>query len=181
LGAIVFVRWVGCLRLLRSSAVAPPLAIASLVDELALRLGVRRKVRLVVTSSQVGPATLGVFYPTILLPAAALDGKSLAPLEPILAHELIHIRRGDVLFGVLQLLAQLVWWFHPLVWWANRQACREAERCCDEEVVAGLGCRPVDYARCLLGVLELKQRLRAVFAFPGCARPKSPPNDWRTS
>jgi beta-lactamase regulating signal transducer with metallopeptidase domain len=97
------------------------------------------------------------------VPAPALDGA----IEPILAHELTHIRRGDVVFGVLQLLSQLLWWFHPLVWWANRELCREAERCCDEEVVAGLGCRPADYARCLLSVLELKQRLRPVFTFPG--------------
>ena len=40
-----------------------------------------------------------------------------------------------------------MWWFHPLVWWANREARRERERACDEEVVAGLGCRAGDYAR----------------------------------
>ena len=59
----------------------------------------------------------------------------------------------DNLFGIMQSLAQMLWWFHPLVWLANRQANRAVERCCDEEVVAGLQCAPADYARCLLDVL----------------------------
>jgi BlaR1 peptidase M56/Carboxypeptidase regulatory-like domain len=72
-----------------------------------------------------------------------------------------------VLVGKLQLVAQLIWWFHPLVWWANREACRERERCCDEEVVSGVGCKPVLYARTLLNVLEQKKRLRSLVALPG--------------
>jgi beta-lactamase regulating signal transducer with metallopeptidase domain/tetratricopeptide (TPR) repeat protein len=75
-------------------------------------------------------------------------------LEPILAHELIHVRRGDAYMGVLQMIVQAVWWFHPLVWWANREMCRRREECCDEEAVAGIGCSGATYARCLLDALE---------------------------
>ena len=126
----------------------------------------RGRVRLVVTSSPFGPAALGLFSSSVLLPAA-IAGKPPSELEPILAHELIHIRRGDNIFGVLQLLAQILWWFHPLVWWANRNANRAIERCCDEETIANLGCEPAVYARCLLDVLELKQSLQAVYLSPG--------------
>ena len=84
-----------------------------------------------------------------------------------MAHELIHVRRGDILAGKLQLVAQLVWWFHPLVWWANREAGRERERCCDDEVVSGVGCKPARYARALLSVLEQKSRLRPLVALAG--------------
>ena len=48
-----------------------------------------------------------------------------------------HVRRGDAFVGVLQMIVQVLWWFHPLVWWANRDMCRRREQCCDEEVVAG--------------------------------------------
>ena len=54
--------------------------------------------------------------------------------------------------GWLQLLIQLIWWPHPLVWWASRQLSRERERCCDEETIAGLRCEPSDYAQCLIDV-----------------------------
>jgi hypothetical protein len=62
--------------------------------------------------------------------------------------------------GTLQLLVQILWWFHPLVWWMNRRICREREYCCDEEVVAGLNCAPDTYAQSLLDMLKLKRQLR---------------------
>ncbi|MCX7418812.1 MAG: hypothetical protein NT013_04650 [Planctomycetia bacterium] len=68
---------------------------------------------------------------------------------------------------MLQTLAQAVWWCHPLVWWVNRLTTREAERCCDEEVLAELGCDPAAYARALVDVLELKRELKPVPIFPG--------------
>ena len=131
-------------------------------------------VRLLVTSRPLGPAVFGLLQPTVVLPQAVLKGKSSSEIEPIVAHELVHLRRGDVWVSGLQTIVQLLWWFHPLVWWANRQASRVCERCCDEAVVADLGYEPYDYARCLLDVMEQRHALRPVFAFPGLARRRPP-------
>jgi len=153
--------------LLRNSSLAADAALVALVAELSKRLGVKRQVRLLVTQEPFGPVAYGVFRPTLLLPGLLWCEKSPRQIEAVLAHELIHVRRGDNAAGILQLAAQAIWWFHPLVWWANRQLCRERERCCDEEAVARLGCEPGQYAQGLLDVLKLKQKLRPVFAFPG--------------
>ena len=88
-------------------------------------------------------------------------------LDPILAHELLHIRRGDLRTGTLQAIVQSLWWFHPAVWLCNRWLSREAERCCDEQVIAELGCSPAQYARSLLSVIESKHQLQPVPVFPG--------------
>ncbi len=88
-------------------------------------------------------------------------------LDPILAHELLHIRRGDLTTGALQALVQSLWWFHPAVWFCNRWLSREAERCCDEQVIAELGCSPAQYARSLLSVIECKHQLQPIPVFPG--------------
>src|SRR5207244_225010 len=142
-------------------------AIAKLLEDLRLRLGIRSQVRLRITSSSLGPAVIGLWRPTIILPAAVVNGKTPGELEPLLAHELIHIRRGDLWVGLLQTLALAVWWFHPLVRLASRLLTREAERCCDEEVIAHLGCEPAAYARSLIDVLALKTQLTPVPLFPG--------------
>lgn len=134
---------------------------------LANRLGIRKRIGLLVTSSRIGPAVIGIWKPLILLPAAVVQGKTAKELEPILAHELVHVRRGDLWVGLAQVLSQSLWWFHPLVWLANRFLTRDAERCCDEEVIAELRCSPAQYARSLLNVLELKRTLQPVPAFPG--------------
>lgn len=108
-------------------------------------------------------------------------GKAQQTLTPILAHELLHIRRGDLWVGLLQTLAQAVWWSHPLMWWVNRLTTREAERCCDEEVLAELGCGPAAYAGELVDVLELKWKLKPVPESPACVRWKSLLNEWSES
>ena len=156
-----------CVRRFRQSAVDSHPALAALVVDLAGRLKVRRPVRLIVTASRIGPAVVGLWRPTIVLPTAVVQGKSPHELEPILAHELIHVRRGDLWISLWQVLAQAVWWFHPLVWLANRLTTRAAETCCDEEAIAALGCDPERYARSLLAVLEHKRGLISVPAFPG--------------
>ena len=152
---------------LRRSVVESDGALITRVIEFSRRLRVRRSVRIVVTSESVGPAVYGVIRPTLVLPQALLSAKPLDELEPILAHELIHVRRGDTFAAMLQLVGQCLWWFHPFVWWANRQACSERERACDEEVLAGLTCDPAAYGQGLLDIVRLKNKLRPMLAYPG--------------
>ncbi|MCA9211097.1 MAG: hypothetical protein KDA55_22210, partial [Planctomycetales bacterium] len=134
---------------------------------LARRLGMRRPVTVLVSSGRTGPAVIGLWRPRIVMPAVLVDDRQIAQLEPLLAHELLHVRRGDLWLSVLQAVARTVWWFHPLVWMAMSRITREAERCCDEAVLAELGCEPAHYARSLLDVLERKRLFQAVPLFPG--------------
>ncbi|WZO99869.1 M56 family metallopeptidase [Isosphaeraceae bacterium EP7] len=165
--AFVLTKQVACFLIIRRSRGPADAQLSSELGTLSDLLGMRQNVRLVVTSRPIGPAVFGLFRPTILLPEALLASQSPEQVRMILAHELIHVRRGDLAAGKLQLAAQLIWWFHPLVWWANRQATLERERCCDREVLAGLECKPVTYAKALLCVLEQKRRLRSLVALPG--------------
>lgn len=165
--ALLLLRRLACAVALRRSRVAVDPRLEEMCQAVAARLGIRRRVRLVVTSRGFGPAISGVFRPLIVLPQRVLDGRERSQLETILAHELLHLRRGDTAIGLVQFIVQSVWWFHPLVWWANRQIVRERERCCDDEVVAGLGCEPADYAQTLLDVLKSARQPATLRAIPG--------------
>ena len=167
LAALVLAKQIVCATLIRRSSVPVDEQYETALAQLARRLGVKRHVRLVVTSRPIGPAAFGLVRPAILMPAALLAGNSREHVELVFAHELVHIRRGDIVAGKLQLVAQLVWWFHPLLWWAHREARQERERTCDAEVVSGVGCKPARYARALLSVVEQKSRLRPLVAIPG--------------
>jgi beta-lactamase regulating signal transducer with metallopeptidase domain len=136
-------------------------------DACADRLALRRRVRLVVTTQPIGPAVFGFLRPVVVLPHSLVTCPEQIALTPILSHELIHIRRADPLVAVVQVFAQCLWWFHPLVWWANRQASRERERACDEEVLAELKLDPAAYGQSLLHILRMKRSLQPVLAFPG--------------
>ena len=158
---------IGCWRVTRRCQIPIEEPISVLTTGLSQRLRMRRPVRLSIVEAPVGPMSFGWLRPTIVIPQALLSSKSIDDLEPILAHELIHVRRGDGLVGFLQLLVQCLWWFHPLIWLMNRNICCERERCCDEEVIAELAYEPRRYGRSLLGVLELKRQLRLPQAVPG--------------
>ncbi|MBL8817266.1 MAG: hypothetical protein JNL58_14665 [Planctomyces sp.] len=173
---IIVVRCIRCLRLIdrhRTTEFDDRLRVH--VQQLSARLRLRRTPRVVVSNVLFGPAVLGLVRQTIVLPRCLLESpmscqsgdRDLQFLDPILAHELLHIRRGDLRTGALQIVVRSLWWFHPAVWLCNRWLSREAERCCDEQVIAELGCSPAQYARSLLSVIETKHRLQPVPIFPG--------------
>lgn len=173
LAGIVFTAGIGgirlwkCLRRIRQLELPVAAEHRTVVQSLSQRLGLRREVRLRVSDSAFGPAVFGVLRPTIVLPRLIVEGRSAEQIEPIIAHELIHLRRGDLWCGLLQTLSRLVWWFHPLVYLTSRRLSREAEACCDQETIREMQYEPGAYARCLLDVLELKRQLTPVPVFPG--------------
>jgi parallel beta-helix repeat protein len=160
LGGLLIGRWSYYFILLRHVSVETDDEVRKLVARVAKQLGLRRRVEVLTTTRPFGPAVYGLWRPTLILPQVLLKADSPDHLRRIVAHELIHVRRWDNLVGALQLMVQIVWWFHPLVWWMNRRICREREYCCDEEVVAGLKCEPGTYAQSLLDILKLKRQLR---------------------
>jgi beta-lactamase regulating signal transducer with metallopeptidase domain/Tfp pilus assembly protein PilP len=164
---LLLVRWSGSWREIQAHQVPISAELAELLLRLQRELHVSRPVRLLITTSLHGPAVVGFWRPTIVLPQAIVAHQPLDNLKLLLAHELLHIRRGDLGLSLLQLVAQGLWWFHPLVQWANHRLTCETERSCDEEVIARMGCSPAAYARMLVHVLELKQQLHSVPAFPG--------------
>jgi len=144
-----------------------PAGLQSMTTELGQKLNLRRPARLLVTSCPVGPAVIGLFRPLIVIPKFIVERSNTDELKPIIAHELIHVRRGDLWVGLFRHFARCLWWFHPLVWKTSNEIRRSAERCCDEEVIASLGISTNEYARALLDVLELKQVLKTVPVVPG--------------
>ncbi|PPU35786.1 M56 family metallopeptidase [Xanthomonas sp. CFBP 7912] len=102
-------------------------------------------------SSQIdSPQLIGPWRPVLLLPAARLPHMADDDLDMALTHELIHLRRRDLWWGLLPALAQHLFFFHPLVHLAAREYAIAREAACDAAVVAGhRHCRH-EYGRLLL-------------------------------
>lgn len=138
-----------------------------LADQLAAQLGIRRRVRVLVSPENFGPVCVGALRPTLVLPKLMVDTWKPNDLAPIIGHELVHVRRGDVIWGYLQFFCQVVFWFHPLVWLLGRRAQILCEHCCDTDALHRLGCSAADYAESLVKVLQLKHQFRPLPL--GCA------------
>ena len=154
-------------RLLRHCSRPAPDRVRRAVERARTALGARQSVPVYCTSSNFGPGVIGTWRPEIYLPNHLVESMSDEQLQTMLAHELSHVRRGDAWVAHLQLVAQILWWFHPLVWWMNRQLVQQRERCCDEEVVSALDGKRREYARCLVDVLQAKLSIEPLWGHPG--------------
>lgn len=103
------------------------------------------------------PVVIGVFRPVILLPAIAATGLTIDQLQAVMAHELAHIRRYDLVMNVLQRVIESLLFFHPAVWWVSRQITNEREHACDELVLT-VGPGRAQYADALVRMAELACR-----------------------
>jgi TonB family protein len=72
----------------------------------------------------------------------------------LLRHEIAHIKRWDGLFGALQMLAQALYFFHPLVWLLNERINEYREMACDDQAVEQSNVTPLAYSRYLVHVAE---------------------------
>ena len=112
----------------------------------------RSKITVKVSDRVVSPLTYGVINPVIILPKS-LPADS-EEMRFALAHELVHIRRFDVLLKVVLTAAACVHWFNPLAWAMLSLAGRDIELSCDEAVLEQLGCKREDYAMALIRLEE---------------------------
>jgi TonB family protein len=106
--------------------------------------GVTRTVRVRIAADDRVPMTWGSLRPTILLPAGWHDWP-VDRLDAVLAHELAHAARFDVIAHRIARAATALYWFNPLMWFAMRQAQLERERACDD-LVLSQGSIPSAYA-----------------------------------
>lgn len=148
------------LRFHRDTEIAASDELLELVKVVSAELGLVKIPKVLVTLHPTVPFASGFLKQIVVLPSHVAQKADRQELKLILAHEMTHLRRGDTLVGLLQLVVQVIWWFHPLVYWLNREVRRVREECCDTDVVRRLNCQPARYAHCLLNMLELHQSLR---------------------
>ncbi len=114
------------------------------------------------------PFVWGLIKGSVYLPVD-FAGRAMRDRDTILAHELAHVRRCDSAVNVLQLIAQGLFFFHPLVWWANRKLRQEREKCCDEIAIAALAVQPRDYSTTIVDVLVAEVQDKATQPVPTLA------------
>jgi beta-lactamase regulating signal transducer with metallopeptidase domain len=81
------------------------------------------------------PITGGLIQAVIALPAGAVTWSD-SHLANALLHELEHVRRHDWAVHLATRAVCALYWFHPLAWIAWRRLRLEAERACDDAVLA---------------------------------------------
>ena len=136
--------------------------LAVLCDE----LGIGRTVELIRSDLITTPIAVGLIKPMIIVPTSLFLQIPAQQLEVIILHELIHIRRFDCLVNAFQCVAEILFFYHPAVWWMSAEIRREREFAADAAVLKVAGDRVI-YATALADLEEL--RLTANMTVPSTA------------
>lgn len=125
-------------------------------EALCERLSIAGPARLLCSKLVETPIVIGWLKPVILIPAGVFLQIDPQELETIIAHELVHIRRRDYLVNFAQSVIEILFFYHPCVWWISAQIRREREFVCDDIVTRTLEGERVVYAQALANLEELR-------------------------
>jgi bla regulator protein blaR1 len=125
------------------------------VAHLAKNAGLRSSPQVFLVEGAVSPMLWGagrrakLLFPAQLI--RQLDGEA---CDSLLLHELAHYARRDWLVRLLELVTLVVYWWHPLVWWARREIEAVEEECCDAWVLSHQSGSRRTYAEALLTTVD---------------------------
>ena len=164
----VFAGWavLACFGLLRVAAAllqvrrlrrgSQELEVGRLGPELQSILEEFRKVRpvsILLSGGVQVPTAVGFRRSAVILPAWMVEEGTPEELKHVLLHELAHLRHRDDWTNLIQKLVKAVLFFHPGVWWMERELSMHREIACDDTVLAQTA-SPRTYAECLAHVAE---------------------------
>jgi beta-lactamase regulating signal transducer with metallopeptidase domain len=109
------------------------------------------------------PMILGFFKPIVLFPVGIINQLDIAEAEAILAHELAHFVRKDITVNMVQTLVEILFYYHPAIWWISTNIRVERENCCDDLAIKYLG-NNIHYAKTLVKMQEINSNQSPILA-----------------
>lgn len=147
------VQWRRLARLLRAAVPAGE-DLCAKVAQVAAKLQLARVPTARLTSVDCSPFVCWALRPTLVLPRDLLATLAPAELAQVLAHELAHVKRRDLVWGWTVELARVFYFFHPVAHWVGYRVRLERELACDQLAMAASGRGPAEYADTLVRVVS---------------------------
>lgn len=131
-------------------------------------------VRVLVSGEISVPFSCGVFRRHVILPAEIQGRLTPEQLQAVVAHEVTHHRRGDLIANWVQVLTTIAWWFHPLLWIVNAKLRSVREECCDDRLLNDGEIDSDTYCETLLAVARSANTGRLPSLAVSMAQPQHP-------
>lgn len=120
--------------------------------DMAKRLGIGKRVNVMVGKDVSSPFLFGIFKTKIIIPDRRFTDEE---LKMVFAHELTHLKHHDLHIKLLGMAVGCLHWFNPLVHIIRRSLNTACEWCCDEAVLRTLKLNDQkDYGRLIISVIE---------------------------
>jgi beta-lactamase regulating signal transducer with metallopeptidase domain len=140
----------------------------ALADDVARQVGLKRTPQIATSLISNGPLVTGLFRPIVLLPAWFETDYDRVQQRAALAHELTHVKRGDLWALQLAELFVACLWFNPLAYMARAAFRTDQEAACDSDVLRCGAASPHAYGSTLLKAVRISvpERLPMAASLP---------------
>jgi len=101
-------------------------------------------------SNVQGPSVIGVLQPRIVLPSDFDLRYNPEEQRLVLAHELLHVARGDTRMNLVAAFLRCIFWFNPLLHWADGRFRFDQELSTDANVLSKFPSARKSYADAML-------------------------------
>lgn len=135
LSSVLILAWLRVRNIRRDSWEMVPRKDTNVVKKCLEQVPIRKKVHMRISNKISVPLASGIIKPIIILPEQLYNIMNEEELSYIVMHELVHIKRRDVLFTYMSSIICVINWFNPLVWGAYLLSKRDCELACDESVL----------------------------------------------
>lgn len=127
------------------------------------KLNIKAEVHLIQTMEITSPSLFGLFSPRLLIPVGILKEFNSEQLNHIFVHELLHLKRKDVLVNWLTWGLLILHWFNPILWYAFYKLREDQEIACDAITLEHIGINDAkEYAYTLIKLVETNSRLSRI-------------------
>ena len=117
--------------------------------------GITKYIPIYSTAYLKSPVIVGVWKPCIYLPIHLISEGNETEIRYMLLHELQHHKHNDGIANYFISLAGIIYWFHPLVWYALKEMRGDREIACDTSVLKLLESEDyVSYGNTLINFAE---------------------------
>ncbi len=111
------------------------------------------------------PIIAGLLKPCIYLPIHLISDYNENDMKFMLLHELGHYKYKDALANYFMNVVGVLYWFHPLVWYALKEMKNDREVACDTTVLKQIGKEAyIDYGNTLINFAEKMSHTSFPFA-----------------
>ena len=124
------------IKKIKTSCVLPENNLYTMYSACVQRLNISRIPKLLVCQDIASPITFGFISPTVIINRTDYSEKE---QEIIFFHELIHIKRHDLLLKAFLQILRILFWFNPAIHLMIRTAGLDIECLCDIETINRLG------------------------------------------
>ena len=127
----IAINMVFAINVRRSYTLLTDKRINHILAECKKRMKIKQQIPILTSKKVRTPSLYILFHPKILVSQSYMQNLSDAELKYIFLHELSHYKRKDIVINWIMALLQIVYFFHPLIWYAFYKIHEECEVSCD--------------------------------------------------